>query len=357
MPPPAVSTLKDVAKEAGVSIATVSRFLNGTANLTGPTRASVKRAIDALDFRPNRVARRLRISGGRALLIGLVVPDLRNPFFADVARGVETTAQRWGSAVIVGHSDESPELERMYLDLLGSESVDGIILPTVQPGLLTLADLAPAGIPVVCIDRRPGGVRVDTVVSDNEAGARAATEHLLGLGHVRIGFVGGRPAISTSRERLAGFRQALATAGVAVDEALVTEGDSRQSGGHDRAGALLDLREPPTALVVGNNLMTLGALEAVRERGLDVPGDVAVVGYDDMPWAAAFNPPLTCVSQPGFEMGQRAAELLMRRIEHPDAEPELVVLQPRLVVRASCGAGHVAAGHASTADRRALVAL
>ena len=356
-----MSTLKDVAKEAGVSVATVSRYLNDTANLTGPTRASVKRAVEALGFRPNRVARRLRISGGRALLIGLVVPDLRNPFFADVARGVETTAQRWGSAVIVGHSDESEALERMYLELLGSESVDGIVLPTVQQGDLTLGDLTPAGIPVVCVDRRPGTVAVDTVVSDNEAGARAATEHLLRLGHERIGFVEGRPTISTSRERLVGYRQALAAAGVAVDEALVRVGDSRQCGGRDRAGALLDLDRPPTALVVGNNLMTLGALEAVSERGLCIPDDVAIVGYDDMPWATAFNPPLTCVSQPGFEMGQRAAELLMRRIEHPDAAPELVVLQPRLVVRASCGAGRSAAGLRAVGDGavddRLLVAL
>lgn len=356
-----MSTLKDVAKEAGVSVATVSRYLNDTAKLTGATRASVKRAVDALGFRPNRVARRLRISGGRALLIGLVVPDLRNPFFADVARGVETTAQRWGSAVIVGHSDESEALERMYLDLLGSESVDGIVLPTVQQGVLTARDLAPAGIPVVCVDRRPGALRVDTVVSDNEAGARAATDHLLRLGHRRIGFVEGLPTISTSRERLAGYRQALAAAGVAADKALVRIGDSRQCGGRDRAGALLDLDRPPTALVVGNNLMTLGALEAVHERGLRIPDDVAIVGYDDMPWSAAFNPPLTCVSQPGFEMGQRAAELLMRRIEHPDAAPELVVLQPRLVVRASCGAGrragNGAAASGAAVDDRLLVAL
>ena len=328
-------TLKDVAREAGVSSATVSRYLNGTARLTDSTRADVERAIRGLGYRPNRVARRLRVTSGHAHLIGLLIPDMQNPFFTDIGRGVEDLARARGYTVILGHSDDSVPREELYLDLFRSESVDGIILPTVRQGHIEADDLTRDGIPVVCVDRS-AACCVDTVVSDNERGAREATDHLIGLGHRRIGFVSGLPDISTSRERLAGYRAALGAAGLEA-EAFVRAGDSRQQSGLDRTRELLDLPDPPTAILAGNNLMTLGALSAIRERGLRVPQDLSLVSYDDVPWASAFNPPLTAVSQPGYEMGRHAAALLLRRIESPDVPVEVTVLEPSLIVRGSSG--------------------
>ena len=332
-----MSTLKDVAKAAGVSSATVSRYLTGHARLSDETRADVERAIRELNYRPNRVARRLQATGGRSGLLGLVIPDMRNPFFTDIGHGVEDAAQQHGYTVILGHSNDSVEREARYLDLFHAEHVDGVVLPTVRSVDATVADLSRGDIPVVCVDRKTAA-EVDTVISDNVKGARLATEHLLALGHRRIGFVGGLPEISTTQERLAGYRGALAAAGLPVCRELIVEGDSRQESGRLRTGRLLALPTPPTALLGGNNLMTLGALQAIREQTLRIPDDVAIVGYDDMPWSSAFTPPLTAVDQPGYEMGRRAAEILLRRIEAPDTPPRTVVLHPRLVVRGSCGA-------------------
>lgn len=333
-----MATLNDVAREAGVSTATVSRYFNDPDMVTPKTRAVVEQAVEALGYRPSRVARRLRVEKGQAHLIGLVIPDMQNPFFVDIVRGVEDVAYSHGYAVILCNSDESAEREKLSLDLLRSESVDGLIVPTVRRGNATAEELTRDGVPVVCVDRRPAKIIVDTVISDNEQGALEAVEHLLELGHRRIGYVGGIPHISTSTERLAGYRKALEAANVPFEPGLVREGDSRQESGRAMAGQLLDLSEPPSALFVGNNLMTLGALEAIHRRDLTIPDDVALVSYDDMPWSLAFDPPLTAVSQPGYEMGREAAELLLRRIEEPGESAQLVVLQPRLLIRGSCGA-------------------
>lgn len=331
--------LKDVARLSGVSIATASRVVTAPHLVNETTRERVQRAIDTLQYRPSRVARRLRRDSARANLIGLVVPDVQNPFFADVARGVENVAQAKGYMVFVGNSDEDAEKERGYLELMRAESVDGLILPPTSEAAPALAALAKAGVPVVCVDRRLPNVPLDTVVADNVRGADAATTHLLELGHRRVGFVEGRPQLSTSRERLLGYRRALEAHDVTFDEHLVRAGDSRQESGYRLARELLESDAPPTALLVGNNLMTLGALAAIRELGLRMPDDVALIGYDDLPWAAAFEPPLTAVRQPAYEMGRRATELLLRRVEEPAIEPTVVVLQPELIVRRSCGAG------------------
>jgi DNA-binding LacI/PurR family transcriptional regulator len=331
--------LKDVARVAGVSISTVSRVLTGSPLVNDATRARVQQAMDALEYRPNRVARRLRRDTARASLIGLIVPDIQNPFFAELVRGVESVAQQHGYMVFLGNSDEDAAREKRYVDLMRAESVDGLLLPPSADNAETVAGLARAGLPVVCVDRRLPKVTLDTVVADNVHGAHEAVDHLLRIGHRRIGFVGGRPQLSTTRERLQGYRQALEEHGVPFDPALVREGDSRQAGGRRHARELLEQASPPTALLVGNNLMTLGALETIHGMGLRIPDDVAIVGYDDMPWALALNPPLTAVRQPGYEIGRRGAELLLQRLDDPKRSTSLVMLQPELVVRESCGAG------------------
>jgi LacI family transcriptional regulator/LacI family repressor for deo operon, udp, cdd, tsx, nupC, and nupG len=342
--PTPMSTLREVATHAGVSVSTVSRLFNDPDKLTGSTRERVQAAVEALGYRPSRVARRLRIENGHAHMLGVVIPDIQNPFFADVTRGIEDVTREQGYTLLLCNSDEDAERQRDCLDNFRTELVDGVIVPPLSNRDADLERLAEASIPVVCVDRRLHQTRFDTVVSDNEQGAFEAVSHLLGLGHRRIGFIGGISDISTTRERRQGYDRALEEAGVPVDPALVREGDSRMESGRSRTEALLDLPERPTALFVGNNLMALGALAAVHERGLAIPDELAVVSYDDMPWAMALNPPLTAVSQPGREMGRRAAEMMLQRIADPSRSPSLVVLQPRLVVRRSCGAARRSPG-------------
>jgi DNA-binding LacI/PurR family transcriptional regulator len=339
-----MARLQDVARIAEVSISTVSRVINEPGLVNEETRRRVQKAIDQLGFLPNRVARRLRGEGGEAKLIGLVLPDIQNPFFADLARGVEDVAQRHGYLVFLGNTDEDAAKEKLYLDVMRAESVDGIIVPPSSETDEAVADLVRRKLPVVCVDRSLRRGKVDTVVVDNVRGAREAMEHLIGLGHRRIGFIEGLPQLSTSRERLQGYRQALEEHGIAFDPSLVLQGDSRQASGRDLTHKLLALPERPTALLVGNNLMTLGALEMIHQKGLRIPEDVAILGYDDMPWALALNPPLTAVRQPGDEVGRRAMELLLQRIRDPQRSVSLVMMQPELVVRKSCGAGLARAG-------------
>lgn len=330
-------TLEDVARAAKVSISTVSRAISQPGRVGEKTRQRVLQVIDEMGYVPSRVARRLRMDRGHANLIGLVLPDIQNPFFADLARGVEDVAQKHGYAVFLGNSDEDPRKEQHYLEAMRAESVDGVIVPPISERDEAVAQLSRSGVPVVCVDRRLSIVDTDTVVVDNVRGAYKATDHLIQLGHRRIGFIEGRPEISTSRERMEGYRRALEEHELPFERALVREGDSRQASGARLARELLTVSERPTALLVGNNLMTLGALEASHALGLRIPEELAIVGYDDMPWALALNPPLTAVRQPGYEVGQRAMELLLERINNPTRSNTLVLLQPQLVVRRSCG--------------------
>jgi len=333
-----MATLKDVAREADVSVSTVSRVFNNPEKVRPDTREAVQKAAEALGYQPSRVARRLRLKEGKANLIGLVIPDIQNPFFADVTRGVEDVARDNDYALILSNSDEDPEQQRRAVDTLKTESVDGVIVPPVSTEDPEVTRLLEENIAVVCVDRRLESARVDTILSDNRKGAYEAVTHLIELGHERIGFIGGVPRISTSTERREGYEQALRDHDLPVDPELIKEGDSRRERGTYLTNDLLDLDNPPTALFTGNNLTTLGALSAINVRGLDVPGDVALVGYDDIPWPMALNPPPTVVDQPGYERGQCAAQILLERLAHPDRAATTVTLQPKLVVRTSCGA-------------------
>ena len=333
-----MATLEDVAREADVSISTVSRALNNSEKVHPDTKAHVKQVAEDLGYMPSRVARRLRLKGGRANLLGLVIPDIQNPFFADVTRGVEDVAQAHGYALILSNSDEDADKQRLALEILQTEDVDGVIVPPVGAEDSAIEELLDSGIAVVCVDRRLPGTRVDTILSDNRKGAYQAVSHLIDLGHERIGFIGGIPHISTLTERRAGYERALRDHDLPVDPALIMEGDDRREQGKIFTNELLSLAAPPTALFTGNNLTTLGALAALNERGVEVPDEMALVGYDDVPWPMALNPPPTVVDQPGYEMGRRAAEILLGRLQAPDRSPTTVTLQPKLIVRRSCGA-------------------
>lgn len=331
-------TLEDVAREAEVSVSTVSRVFNKPEKVRPETRTQVKKAVDTLGYQPSRVARRLRLKDGKASLIGLVIPDIQNPFFADVVRGVEDVTQSHEYALILSNSDENPDKQRLAVDTLKTEDVDGVIVPPVSANDPEVKRLLETDIAVVCVDRRMEGARVDTILSDNRKGAYEAVTHLIEIGHERIGFIGGVPHISTLTERRQGYERALRDHGLRVDEALIKEGTSRRERGQFFTEELLALDRPPTALFTGNNLTTLGALSTLNTQEIKVPEEIALVGYDDVPWAMALNPPPTVVAQPGYEMGSRAAELLFERLDAPDRSPTVVTLQPKLTLRDSCGA-------------------
>lgn len=329
-------SLIDVAKHAKVHISTVSRTITQTGKISPETQEHVRRVMQELGYKPNRVARRLRARGGKRHLIGLIIPNIQNPFFADLARGVEDVAYRNNFAVMLCNYDEDAEKERFYLDVMQAESVDGIILPPAHEDDPDVLRINRGGIPVVCVDRSLSDPTIDKVEVDNEQGAFVAVAHLIQRGHRRIGLISGPGDTSTGRKRLEGYRRAHAEAGLAVDESLIRFGDYKQESGRELAARLLSLPQPPSALFACNNLMLIGAIETIFARKLKIPQQVALIGYDDLPLAPVFDPPLTVVQQPAYEVGRQAAELLFRRLDHPQSETANVQLLPELVVRGSC---------------------
>lgn len=331
-----MASLTDVAKRAHVSIATASRVINNSDKVVAKTRTLVLKAMEELGYQPSRVARRLRQKGGRRHLLGLILPDIQNPFFAEVARGVEDVAYANQFAVLLCNSDEDLKKEAFYLDVMRAESVDGVILPPIIEHDREVLKLVQSGMPIVCVDRTLSNTSVDTVEVDNYQGAYEAVKHLIGLGHKRIALIAGRANLSTSRDRRRGYQEAMAAANLPVRPEYVRVGDNKQASGRALADELLGLRSRPTALFVSNNLMAVGALEAIHARKLRVPAEVAVIGFDDLPWAEALDPPLTVVRQPAYEVGAAAAELLLKRLSNRDSPASWLRLQPRLILRSSC---------------------
>jgi LacI family transcriptional regulator/LacI family repressor for deo operon, udp, cdd, tsx, nupC, and nupG len=248
---------------------------------------------------------------------------------------VEDVAYANQYALLLCNSDENLEKERFYLDVMSAESVDGIVLPPFSETDDAVIEMVKTGMPVVCVDRSLSKAKTDLVEVDNYRGALDAVNHLLDKGHTSIGLIEGRTHVSTSRERRRGYVDAMGARGIALRKELVRAGDFKQESGRVLTNELLDLRRPPTALFVVNNLMTIGALSALHQRGLRVPADVAVVGFDDIPWAEALDPPLTVVRQPAYDVGRQAMELLLKRIIDPARPTVTVRLQPELIVRRS----------------------
>jgi LacI family transcriptional regulator/LacI family repressor for deo operon, udp, cdd, tsx, nupC, and nupG len=332
-----VTSLKTVASMAGVSIATVSRVLNGDPVVKDETRLAVQKAIKASGYHPNRVAQRLRSTNRSKQLIGLVIPDIQNPFYVDVIRGIEEYAYANGSAVVIGNFSQDPKREKLYIDILRSESVDGFIVAPSHGRDHDVEALINDGHAVVCIDRGLSNLSVDVVKSDNEKGAFNAVEHLIKLGHRRIAHISGDPAIQTTQERIAGYKAAHKKHGIPVDPKIIRGRESNFISGVEISKELLALPQRPTAIFTANNLLTLGALETILQQGLKIPEEIAIVGFDDVYWATSLNPPLTAVRQHGFEIGQRAIELLYQRIQHPERLPANVIVKTELMVRKSCG--------------------
>ena len=335
-----MATARDVARLAGVSTSTVSHVLNGTRVVSDELRVRVTDAARELGYEANAVARSLKTR--RSHTIALITPDIGNPFFTSVVRGVEDVIGARGFTLILGNTAEDVHREEAYLRLLGAQRVDGIILVPSGERYPYLDRLMHTKTAVVMLDRIVSGPPVPAVVLDNVDAGRVATRHLLALGHRRIGLISGRPGISTSAERLAGYRMELELSGIEFDLALVMDGQSRLEEAGRVTSLLLELPDRPTALVVGNNLMTIGAVAAIEAHGLTIPGDVALVGFDDAIWADVLHPRLTTIAQPTYELGRAAAELLMRRIASPEVQvPLRTAMSGHLIVRESCGAAAV----------------
>jgi len=331
------TSLRDVARRAGVSTATVSRVMNNLDYVSTEIKNRVDRAISELHYTPNRVARRLRVREGDRKLLGVLIPDIQNPFYVDVVRGIEEFTLQKDYAIYICNFAQDYNREKAYLKRLKSESVDGLIVAPYHEGDKLVTSLVHDNFPIVCVDRGLEDVEVDLVVVDNEEGAYKAVRHLIELGHRRIGFAGGLYSIPTSRKRKDGYIRALNEFRVPVDESLIRFGDSRHESGKKLAHLFLKMTNPPTALFTGNNVITLGALETIHSLGVRIPGEMAIVGFDDMPWSISLNPPLTAVFQPGYEIGRQAAKMLFERLEEPDLKPRKVVLSTKLNIRQSCG--------------------
>jgi LacI family transcriptional regulator len=325
-------TIGDVAAQAGVSIATVSKVINGRYGVAPATLDRVQAVIDELGYESSLVARSLR--SRRTNVLGIVVADIE-PFSAELLKGAGAAIRERGYELIVysgsGHGKDHSGWERRYISRLGGTLTDGIIL--VTPTVVDVDD----STPVVAVDPHTGPSRLPSVHSDNLAGAITATRHLLQLGHRRIGFLAGRPDLESARQREQGYRQALADAGIAVDPNLIRVGDYELEMSQKPARQLLTLDDRPTAVFAANDLSAMQTMHVARTLGLDIPGDVSVVGFDNIPESALIEPPLTTIDQSIQEMGRRAVELLIDVIEGETGRAQQVTLPTRLVVRQSSG--------------------
>lgn len=334
-------SIKKIAKAAGVSTATVSRVLNGSDKVREETAKRVMEIVEEMDYRLDHVARRMKVKASDSLVIGLIITDIGNPFFSNVAKGVEDIAFKNKHVLMICNTNESPEKEKFFLNSLLSEKVSGVIIvPTIGTGNDSfIKNLVADGFPMVTVDRRIKNLNVDSVSINNEAGGYQATQRLIQNGHSRIGIICGIRGLSNTEERLEGYRKALKEAGIPLSDELITFGNYLESGGREAMIRLMALEDSPTAVFSTNNLMTLGCIKELYKRNITIPDEMALVGFDDSTWAEALIPPLTTVKQPGYELGVNAAELLIKRLNNKDTSKMNIVLNSELVVRESCGIG------------------
>jgi len=324
--------MRDVAERAGVSLTTVSHVINGTRFVSEDLAERVHQAVADLCYQPDRRARSLR--RGRSETIALVMSDIGNVFFSEIVRGVEDCILDRGYSAILCNTGEDPDSEMRNLAMMTELRVDGfIVAPTVQ-GQKNLAFLVEQSTPLVVVDRLVD-LPVDQVVSDNECGAYEATKHLIDLGHSRIGAIVEIEGIRTFNDRLAGWRRALGDAGIDPNSSLIQQAGIEIEGASAATRRLLGNGSGVTAIFGSNNLMTLGVLRHARSVGMKCPKDLSIVGFDDPPWASSVNPAITSVAQQPFEMGYRAAEMLVGRIEGDEGRARTVCLDCQLHVRES----------------------
>jgi LacI family transcriptional regulator len=331
-----MSTIKDVALRAGVSYTTVSHVVNNSRPVSDDKRTRVLAAIAELNYVPSAVARSLKAQA--TATIGLLVPNNTNPYFAEIARGIEGYFRRHGYCVFLCNTDNDVATQREYLRVLHEKRIDGLIVASAGDDALASHALSHAGVPVVIVDRPIAGLPADLVQIDHEAGAALATRHLADLGHTRIGCIAGPATTAVSAMRVAGFRLAMAERGLEVPPGAVVEGDFSSPGGYAAASILFD-GLAPSAIFAGNDLMGIGALRAAAERGIRVPADCSIVGFDDVELSRYVYPSLSTVGQAILRLGETAARTLLDRIDGTVTGPmRKHMIEPRLVVRESSAA-------------------
>lgn len=334
-PPRPRPTIYDVARLAGVSTATVSRALNGTGQIAPDTRETIAAAVAQLGYSPNTIARSLVTNTTQT--IALLLPDITNPFYADLVSGIQDSALSRGHTMLLCTTEGDPEREEEYLNLLRAKRVDGALVDGLVLPPDRIARFVRDGFPIVCLDRDLDSKTIPLVQVDNRAGGRLAAEHLLSLGHTRIAHVSGVQGLRISEERLEGYLEAHSKARLVPDPALIAEGSFNEEGGYLAAQKLLAGKARFTAVFAANDLSAIGVTTAVTESGRRVPDDVSVVGFDDIRLAAYTSPPLTTIRQPAAEIARRATELLIELTQGKRVAVKRHLLAPELVVRRSSG--------------------
>jgi LacI family transcriptional regulator len=327
------ASMKDVAQRAEVSTATVSHVINRTRFVSEETRARVLQAMRELDYYPNLAARSLRSQ--RSNIVGLIVPDVANHFFMTLIKGVEDVLRANRYTLLVSNSDDDVDVEKEQLRILKAQLVDGLIMATTGHDHAFL-EAALKDWPTVFVDREPNGyAKGDRVLVDNIGGTCEAMKALFERGHRQIGVILGLEGLTSTEERLAGYEKALANMGIGFDPALVRWGDSRPGSGYQLTRELVEATDM-TALFIGNNAMAIGAMQFLRDREIRIPEELALICFDDSDWFLITDPPLSVVSQPSFEVGKHAAELLLRRLKGEDsAKPQRYRLPTKVILRES----------------------
>ncbi len=331
-------TMKDIAKIAGVSVNTVSRALNDRPEINEETKRSIKKIAQELNYVPNTIAATLASKKSKS--IGLVIPDICDPFFAMQARGVEDAARKHGYSVIIINTDEIPKNELNAITTLYGIRVAGVILTSVSFGMEHIEEMKSRQLPFVLLNRYLRQFDADYVINDHQKGSYMATKHLLALGHKRIGIILGPERITSVQDRLTGYLQAMDEAGIKLSKEYAIHGENlKPETGELLTEELMRKNPRPTAIFAYCDSLAIGASAGIRKTGHKIPQDVALVGYDDIPYAAHLEVPLTTIAQPAYTMGKAACEVLLKRISS-GGEPKTkhIVFEPKLIVRKSCGA-------------------
>jgi LacI family transcriptional regulator len=332
--------MKQIAERAQVSLGTVSHVINGTAPVRDRLKQRVLEAMRGLGYKPSQLARGLRRNSTN--MLGMVIPDITNPFFPGVVRGVEDVAFKGSYRVVLCNTDNDPAKEKAYLDELRSYRPAGLlIIPAAESNLSAeLGPPSPDRVPIVCIDRRPAEWQGDAVLVANEEGAFAATEYLLKMGHTRLATIAGPSHLTNAVGRLNGFRKALQKSGIKLIPEYIQEAQFDRSSGYRSAIRLLSMLPRPTAIFAANDLMALGAFLAARELRLRCPEDISIIGFDNLDIAMFTDPPLTSVHQSGYQLGATAARLILERIKGKKGRAQQIVLPTELKIRNSVAPPH-----------------
>lgn len=329
-------TIREVAREAGVSVATVSRAIRNEGSIRPETKRKVLEAVRKLNYHVDMGAR--SIVKKQTKSIGLCICNICNPFYPPFVRGVENAINKFGYSLILCNTDEDPRKEEAYLKVMLEKRVDSLIIAPTWRTCDYLREFERRNVPIVVVDRKAEDISSDTVCVDNVHGAFMAVEHLIKLGHKRIGMIVGPKMISTTQERVQGYLEALRKYDLEKDESLMVDGDSAIEGGIKAMEDLLKLKSPPTAVFCYNNVVTLGGLISLKKLNKKIPKDIAIVGFDEVDWAEVADPPLTVISQPTYAIGATAGQLVMQRLlnEGPKSKQK-IILKTELVIRKSCG--------------------